>query len=312
MKTALALRFAIRPDLDATMDIQIPALAWQSTGGGRYRRTFHLDSDRVEVTAWQSGHNLRFGYDTDPATAARLDPILRATFPTMIAELDLGADPILRALHERYAGVVVMWADPFEALVLTVLSQNRSGETVRQVFPVLADACGGASAVNLAALGETRLRQLIHSAGPYKAPRLAALAAGVAAAGEATFTDRVVHAPTDTALTYLESLPGVAHKTAACVLVFAARTRTTLPVDTHLFRVAARLGLAHHDGRNTKTAREALIAALLRHGPDMALAHFVFLLVGRSTCTAAAPTCGVCFLRASCPTGRPPLLDTRS
>jgi len=132
-----------------------------------------------------------------------------------------------------------------------------------------------------------------------------------AADGEAVFTARVLAAPTDEALSYLESLPGVAHKTAACVLVFSARTSTTLPVDTHLFRVADRLGLARHDGRNTAATRDRLIAALLAHGPDLALAHFVFLLVGRTTCIAGTPICGSCFLRPHCPHPHRPPRETQ-
>ncbi|MGH8897384.1 MAG: hypothetical protein ACRDZ4_10270 [Egibacteraceae bacterium] len=82
--------------------------------------------------------------------------------------------------------------------------------------------------------------------------------------------------------------------------MFSARCTTTLPVDTHLFRVVDRLGLARHDGVLTKTTRQALIAALLRYGPALAPAHFLFLLVGRATCLAAAPRCPACFLQPHC------------
>nr|WP_230416526.1 hypothetical protein [Micromonospora tarapacensis] len=192
-----------------------------------------------------------------------------------------------------------MTAAPFEALVLTILSQNRTGEIVRQVYPALAAASGGATPQRLAALSVDQLAALIRSAGPYKASRLAETAKIVATIGVDAF-DRIVRQPGPQALVYLESLPGVAHKTAACVLVFAAATRTTLPVDTHLFRVVDRLGLASHAGRNTKTVRDQLIVTLLRYGPDLAPAHFLFLLVGRSTCTASAPNCGACFLAEHC------------
>lgn len=192
-----------------------------------------------------------------------------------------------------------MTASPFEALVLTILSQNRTGEIVRQVYPALAAATGGATPERLAALGIDQLTALIRSAGPYKAPRLAETATIVATIGVDAF-DRIVCQPGPQALVYLESLPGVAHKTAACVLVFAAASCTTLPVDTHLFRVVNRLGLATHAGRHTTTVRDQLINALLRYGPDIAPAHFLFLLVGRSTCTAAAPTCRACFLSNHC------------
>ncbi|MBN1173148.1 MAG: hypothetical protein JXA67_13325 [Micromonosporaceae bacterium] len=310
MPATLVLPFDTRPDLAATMDIQIPALAWQPVEDHRYRRTYHLDGCRVEVTAWQDDHQLCFSIEDSnengPAEVGdhlrgEIERILRATFPVQIADLDLGTHPILVALHQRYAGVVVMWADPFEALVLTMLSQNRSGETVRQVYPQLADATGGATPAGLVSCGETRLREVIRSAGPYKAPRLFDTAVHVAASGgRGAFADRLAGLSPREALADLVALPGVAHKTAACVLVFATRTRATLPVDVHLFRVTDRLGLVDHDGRNTTATREALIARLLAHGGDVTLAHFVFLLVGRTTCTATAPACGGCFLNEHC------------
>jgi endonuclease III len=103
-------------------------------------------------------------------------------------------------------------------------------------------------------------------------------------------------------MSYLTALPGVAHKTAACVMVFAAQSGYTLPVDTHLFRVAGRLGLAPHDGKLSASTRDRIVADLLAFGPDMAAAHFLFLLLGRSTCTSMAPRCGDCLARAACPT----------
>jgi hypothetical protein len=67
-----------------------------------------------------------------------------------------------------------------------------------------------------------------------------------------------------------------------------------------LFRVVGRLGLAQHAGANNKTTREALVNKLLAYGPDLASAHFLFLLVGRDTCFKASPTCTVCFLQPHC------------
>lgn len=291
--------FATQPDLAATMDIQIPALAWQPTAAGRFQRMYYLDGQAVPVEVAEAPGALHFFYDPpDPTTAARLETVLRQTFPEMIGDLALDRNPILRALRARYRGVIVMHADPFEALVLTILSQNRTGEIVRKVYPALAACCGGITPRNVAALDLAELTERIRSAGPYKAPRLAATAVKVLTDGEESFHKSVVDAPNG--LAYLESFPGVAHKTAACVLVFSARSTTTLPVDTHLFRVVDRLGLARHDGVLTKATREALIAALLAYGPALAPAHFLFLLVGRATCLAAAPRCTACFLQPHC------------
>jgi endonuclease III len=301
VRPALVLHFGIQPDLAGTMDIQIPALAWEPLPEGRFKRVYHLDGEEVSVEVSEGEGALNFYYTApDDTLAAELAALLRRTFPRMIATLRLDANAALQSLHERYRGVIVMHADPFEALVLTILSQNRTGEIVRRVYPALAARCGGVTARSLAALPPEELRTLIRSAGPYKAPRIAETAARVLAEGEDTFRARVLDAPGEAALAYLESFPGVAHKTAACVLVFSARSTTTLPVDTHLFRVVDRLGLARHNGRNNAASRQALISRLLAYGPDLAPSHFLFLLVGRDTCLKAAPNCPACFLRPHC------------
>jgi endonuclease III len=301
VRPALVLPFEDQPDLAGTMDIQIPSLAWEPLPDGQFRRLYHLDGHAIIVDVAQAPRALHFTYDApNRHVAAHLEQQLRRTFPRMIGDLDLNANPTLASLRDRYRGVIIMHAEPFDALVLTILSQNRTGEIVRKVYPSLNAHCHGASPQALAGLPLDELRALIRSAGPYKASRLAETAARVLAEGEDTFHARVVDAPGPAALAYLESFPGVAHKTAACVLVFAAAATSTLPVDTHLFRVVDRLGLALHNGTNNKTSRESLINTLLSYGPDLAPAHFLFLLVGRDTCVKAAPACVDCFLRPHC------------
>lgn len=301
MRPALVLPFDVQPDLAGTMDIQIPSLAWEPLPNGRFRRVYYLDGHAVTVEVTEGKNALHFSYTAPgPALAARLEVLLEHTFPRMIDSLVLDANPTLRSLYDRYQGVIIMHSDPFEALVLTILSQNRTGEIVRKVYPALDERCGGVTARSLAALPLDDLRGVIRPTGPYKAPRLAETAARVVVEGEDTFHARIVDSPSAAAQAYLESFPGVAHKTAACVLVYSALSTTILPVDTHLFRVVDRLGLARHTGTNNKTTREALINNLLAYGPDLASAHFLFLLVGRDTCFKASPTCTVCFLQPHC------------
>lgn len=302
MSPVLDLPFTWQPDLAATMDIQIPALAWLPTQTG-WRRVLYPGGDPVTVTVTEIDQALRFTFDDTPHDAA-VRAALTAIFPRQIGALHLGDHPALTALNDHYRGVIVMAADPFEALVLTVLSQNRSGETVRAVYPGLTAAAGGTTADRLHTLTLADLTRLIRSAGPYKAPRLATTVSAIVEGGPGTFDKMIREAPTTQAHAYLEALPGVGHKTAACVLVFATDTRTTLPVDTHLFRVADRLGVASHNGHLTATNRDAIIAALLSHGADLAPAHFLFLLVGRTTCVAAGPACERCFLRPHCATAQ--------
>ena len=97
----------------------------------------------------------------------------------------------------------------------------------------------------------------------------------------------------------LEALPGVGRKTANVVLNVAFG-ETTHPVDTHVFRVSNRTGLA--PGK-TPQAVERLLEQRVpaRYGQD---AHHWLILHGRYICTARSPKCGQCGVRACCDTGR--------
>jgi endonuclease-3 len=97
----------------------------------------------------------------------------------------------------------------------------------------------------------------------------------------------------------LEALPGVGRKTANVVLNVAFG-EPTMAVDTHIFRVGNRTGLA------TGKTPLAVEMALLRRVPQTYLvdAHHWLILHGRYVCQARSPRCGVCTVRASCDTGR--------
>jgi len=97
----------------------------------------------------------------------------------------------------------------------------------------------------------------------------------------------------------LEALPGVGRKTANVVLNVAFG-EPTMAVDTHIFRVGNRTGLA--PGRTPM----AVEMALLRRVPQEFLvdAHHWLILHGRYVCQARSPKCGVCAVRATCDMGR--------
>jgi endonuclease III len=306
MTTDVVVPFPVQPDLAATMDIQIPALAWQPSGNGSWQRTYQADGAVTEVTVSEDDHALRFrvGRALPAQATSALAAVLRRHFPRQVSTLNLDSHPVLAAMSRRYRGVVIMAADPFEALILTVLSQNRTGEIVRKLYPRLEARCGGMTPRLLASVGEADLAKIIRSAGPYKARWLTAAARCVVADSPDVFTEIITRAPAGQAMEYLTSLPGVGHKTAACVLVYAAQSTHTLPVDTHLFRVTRRLGLTSHAGTLTADTRDAIVATMLSHGPDLAPAHFLFLLLGRATCTASLTLCGDCFLGQLCPSAR--------
>ena len=101
----------------------------------------------------------------------------------------------------------------------------------------------------------------------------------------------------DEALRYLQGMPGVGPKTAACVLMFALG-RPTMPVDTHVYRVARRLGLLG-PGVSVERAHEKL--TLLAGPANVYAVHVNFVAHGRAICHARTPECVRCPLRDICP-----------
>jgi endonuclease-3 len=95
---------------------------------------------------------------------------------------------------------------------------------------------------------------------------------------------------------YLTSLPGVGPKTAACVLVFSMG-RAAFPVDTHVHRIATRLGWISPKTTAAK-AHQILGQAV---PPDIRYdLHIALIAHGRTVCKAQRPRCGECVLRDQC------------
>lgn len=93
----------------------------------------------------------------------------------------------------------------------------------------------------------------------------------------------------------LEKLPGVGRKTANVVLN-CAFGQPTMAVDTHVFRVANRIGLAK--AKNPLDTEKQLVKAI---PPEfMQHAHHWLILHGRYLCVARKPRCGICFIRECC------------
>jgi len=138
-----------------------------------------------------------------------------------------------------------------------------------------------------------------------KAPRIKAILAEIEGREGALDLSRLHGLPDQEVADYLCSLPGVGPKTAACVLVFSMG-RNAFPIDTHVHRVARRLGWI--DDRVTAEAagRELgpTVPAELRYSLHMALIDH-----GRKVCKARNPRCTQCVLFDLCDSG-PRLLAT--
>jgi endonuclease III len=177
-------------------------------------------------------------------------------------------------------------ADPFTLLVAVVLSAQATDASVNKVTPALFAAAPSPAA--LLALGEERVRELIQTIGLFrtKARNLIALA-------RLLVEEHGGRVPLERGA--LERLPGVGRKTANVVLNVAFG-EPTIAVDTHIFRLGNRTGLA--PGATPRAVEDALLARVperyRRH------AHHWLILHGRYVCKARRPECGRCIVREVC------------
>lgn len=180
-------------------------------------------------------------------------------------------------------------SDPFQLVVATILSAQCTDARVNLTTPALFRRFPDAAALAEAPLAE--LEGLIHPTGFFrnKARNLVGL-------GQALVAQHGGRVP-DT-LAALSALPGVGQKTANVVLSNAFGV-PALPVDTHIFRVARRLGLSE---ANTPEKVEADLCGHFPREAWIAL-HHQLIWHGREVCHARGPRCTECPLHAFCPTG---------
>ncbi|MCO5132612.1 MAG: endonuclease III [Xanthobacteraceae bacterium] len=176
--------------------------------------------------------------------------------------------------------------NPFTLLVAVVLSAQATdagvNKATRELFPV-AD-----TPAKMLALGEERLRDAIKTIGLYRTK-----AKNVIALSEKLMTEFGGAVPRTRA--EIESLPGAGRKTANVVLNMAFG-QPTLAVDTHVFRVGNRTGLA--PGKTPLEVEQNLERVI---PPEFMLhAHHWLILHGRYTCLARKPRCEVCLINDLC------------
>lgn len=186
--------------------------------------------------------------------------------------------------------------DPLSELILTILSQNTNDENSSKAYEALRARFPSWQAVMEAPTSAVAEAIRIGGLANIKAPRLQHILRQVAAERGALTLDFLREMSTAEARNYLLALPGVGPKTAACVLLFSLG-REALPVDTHVHRVAGRLGLldAHLDAAKAHEALEALVPP-----EEYYPFHLLMIQHGRTLCTARKPQCGECPLRDLC------------
>ena len=183
------------------------------------------------------------------------------------------------------------------ALVATILSQNTSDLNSGRAFLSLKAAFpGGWDAVRRAPVKD--VADAIRSGGlaDIKAPRIQRVLQLVFETHGRTDLQHLAEWTDEDIRVYLRGLPGVGAKTAACVLMFNLG-RPALPVDTHVHRVAGRLGLIGPKV-NADKAHELLRA--LVHDDQTYSFHVHLIEHGRRTCHAQRPACQDCPVIVEC------------
>jgi endonuclease III len=189
---------------------------------------------------------------------------------------------------------------PLDELILTILSQNTNDRNRDVAYTQLRSRFERWEDIAAAPLG--KVEEAIRPGGisKVKSARIQQILHSIESETGSLDLDWLENAPRERALEFLESLPGVGRKTAACVLLFSY-DRPELPVDTHVYRVASRLGLIR-PGASFEEAHETLRA--LSDPDDVYELHVNLLRHGRRLCRPTRPLCEQCPLLRLCPYGR--------
>jgi endonuclease-3 len=180
----------------------------------------------------------------------------------------------------------LVYHSPFELLVSVMLSAQATDASVDQATAILFPVANTPKAIH--ALGLTTLKRYIKTIGLFntKAENLLKTCAILIEQYDSQVPDT---------REALEALPGVGRKTANVILNTAFHQKT-MAVDTHIFRVSNRTGLA--PGKNVLEVENKLLKVV----PDefMLDAHHWLILHGRYTCVARKPHCGSCVIEDLC------------
>ena len=198
---------------------------------------------------------------------------------------------ILATLHEMYpdARPELNFTNPYETLVATMLSAQCTDKQVNKVTPAV--FARYPDAASMAAASVEDLYPMVKSCGfKSKAGNIIEACRLIVArhGGEIPGT-----------MEELTALPGVGRKTANVVLANAFHV-PALAVDTHVFRVSNRLGLA--DAKTVEETEKQLMRAIPKK--DWCDAHHWLIWHGRRVCKAQHPLCGECALRPLCKAAR--------
>jgi len=195
---------------------------------------------------------------------------------------------VVERLGEVYGdeGTALIHTNNFELLVSVVLSAQTTDVSVNKVTPELFRRWPDAEI--LATADPVEVADVIRTIGLYRAK-----AANIVKLAGMLCERFGKEVPGD--FDALVSLPGVGRKTANVVLAFGFGEER-MPVDTHVFRVANRIGLCHE---KTPEKTEAALVACIPKG-KLSASHHYLIFHGRRVCHAKKPECAVCVISGLC------------
>lgn len=200
------------------------------------------------------------------------------------------AERILQRLRRRYPNPepALTWTTPWQLLVATVLAAQCTDARVNQVTPEFFRRWSGPAELAKAHVAD--IESVVHSTGFFRNKAKNLLAAAKLVIAE--FGGELPRSMAE-----LTRLPGVARKTANIVLSNAMGVHEGIAVDTHVKRLAYRMGLT----RETDPVRIERDLMPLFERRDWGDVNHVFVFFGREVCQARTPHCGQCELADLCP-----------
>src|SRR5688572_11043201 len=192
------------------------------------------------------------------------------------------------------------WGDGVSVLVDTILSQNTSNANSDAGYRQLRRRFRSWKQVADAPVEDVERHIRVSGLSRQKAPRIQTILRQIRHERGKIDLQFLSELDEQAAYDYLRNFPGVGPKTACCTLLFAFG-KAVFPVDTHIHRIARRLGLV----RAKVTAEQAheLLTPLIAP-EDRYEMHVLLIEHGRKTCRAINPRCGDCVLLRVCRYGR--------
>jgi endonuclease-3 len=187
--------------------------------------------------------------------------------------------------------------DPASELVYTILSQHTSDINSGRAFKNLMATFGTLDEIASASVGDIEDAIRMGGLAKVKAPRIKTVLNQVQEELGSFDLSFLGEMPLDEAKAWLKRLDGIGPKTAAIILCFSLGM-PAMPVDTHIYRVAQRLGLV---GKKISAEKAHDVLEAKVEPEDVFDFHLLLINHGRQVCKALRPCCDRCVLAWGCP-----------